>query len=324
MVRRFLALSLAAALAAASSAPAFADGHLTLVAYSTPREAYQAIIGAFQRTPQGSGVTFDQSYGGSGDQARAVVAGLQADVVAFSLEPDMSRLVSAKIVAPDWANNAHKGIVTDSVVVWVVRAGNPKHIASWDDLVKPGVEVITPNPFTSGGARWNVMAAYTAQLTMGRTPAQAISYLGQLFSHVTVQDKSARESMQTFLSGKGDVMLAYENEAIQARHTGAPVDYIVPDDTLLIENPVAVTQTSGNARTAQAFVDFLYTDRAQVIFGTYGYRPVSESAASVFDFPHVKHLSRITDIGGWSAVNAKFFDPSSGVMAKIESSSGGH
>ena len=323
MPGRVLAFTLAAVITA-SAAPALADGPLTLVAYSTPREAYQAIIGAFQRTPQGSGVTFDQSYGASGDQARAVEAGLQADVVAFSLEPDMTRLVNDKIVAPNWSADDHKGIVTDSVVVWVVRPGNPKHITTWDDLVKPGVEVITPNPFTSGGARWNVMAAYTAQLTMGRTPDQAVGYLGRLFSHVTVQDKSARESMQTFLSGKGDVMLAYENEAIQARHTGAAVDYVVPDDTLLIENPVAVTQTSANAKTAQAFVDFLFTDRAQVIFGTYGYRPVSRSAYSVFDFPRVRHLSRITDIGGWGAVNAKFFDPNNGIMAKVESSVGGH
>ncbi len=323
MVRRLLSLA-AAAIAATSGAPALADGHLTLVAYSTPREAYQAIIGAFQRTPQGSGVTFDQSYGASGDQARAVVAGLQADVVAFSLEPDMTRLVNAKLVSADWKVNEHKGIVTDSVVVWVVRPGNPKHIASWDDLVKPGVEVITPNPFTSGGARWNVMAAYQAQLTMGKTPDQGVAYLSALFSHVSVQDKSARESMQTFLSGKGDVMLAYENEAIQAKHTGQPIDYIVPDDTLLIENPVAVTSTSASAKAARDFVDFLFTDRAQVIFGTYGYRPVSPSAYSVFDFPRIKHLSRITDIGGWGAVNTKFFDPNTGVMAKIESSSGGH
>lgn len=316
-----VAAILTVALTAANPAPARADGHLTLVAYSTPREAYQAIIGAFQRTPQGSGVTFDQSYGASGDQSRAVEAGLPADVVAFSLEPDISRLVKDGLVDPGWNANAHKGIVTDSVVVFVVRTGNPKNIRTWDDLVKPGVEVITPNPFTSGGARWNVMAGYAAQLTMGRSPAQAEGYLAQLFAHVTVQDKSARESMQTFTGGKGDVMLAYENEAIQAKRTGAAIEYIVPDDDLLIENPVATVK--GGAGAAQSFLDFLYTDRAQVIFGTYGYRPVMESAAKVFDFPRVKHLTTIAQLGGWSAVNAKFFDPQSGVMAKIESQSGG-
>jgi sulfate transport system substrate-binding protein len=280
MQRRTLLAAAAAAILCGAS-PALADSHLTLVAYSTPREAYQAIIGAFQRTPQGLGVTFDQSYGASGDQSRAVEAGLPADVVAFSLEPDITRLVKDGLVSADWADNSHRGIVTDSVVVLVVRVGNPKNIHGWDDLVKPGVEVITPNPFTSGGARWNVMAAYAAQLTIGRSPAQAEQYLSDLFAHVSVQDKSARESMQTFTGGKGDVMLAYENEAIQAKRTGAAIDYIVPDDDLLIENPVATVTGSSSAQAAQAFVDFLFTDRAQVIFGTYGYRPVMPSAAKV-------------------------------------------
>ena len=325
MIKRLAFIAIFGAAALSGATPALADGHISLVAYSTPREAYNAIIGAFQRSsPQGAGVTFDQSYGASGDQSRAVEAGLPADVVAFSLEPDITRLVKDKLVAPDWANNSHKGIVTDSVVVFVVRTGNPKHIQTWSDLVKPGVEVITPNPFTSGGARWNAMAAYTAQLTMGRSPADAQAFLGTLFSHVTVQDSSARASMQTFVGGKGDVLLAYENEAIQAKHTGAGVEYIVPDDTLLIENPVAPVMTSSNLKTAQAFIDFLYTDRAQVIFGTYGYRPVLASAASIFDFPRVKHLSKISDLGGWGVVNTKFFDPQTGIMAKIESSVGSH
>jgi len=324
MTSRFLSLALAATVLFAAAEPAFADGHVTLVAYSTPREAYQAIIGAFQKTPQGAGVTFDQSYGASGDQSRAVEAGLPADVVAFSLEPDISRLVKDGLVLPTWAQNAHRGIVTDSVVVFVVRQGNPKHIRTWDDLTKPGVDVITPNPFTSGGARWNVMAAYAAQLTTGKSPDQAVAYLTSLFQHVSVQDKSARDSMQTFLSGKGDVMLAYENEAIEAKRIGSPVEFVIPDDTMLIENPIATVAGSSNLRTAQAFVDFLYSDRAQTIFGTYGYRPVVASAAKNFSFPIVKHLSRITDIGGWDAVNKKFFDPQSGVVAKIESQIGGH
>src|SRR5580700_3052473 len=181
MSRRTL-VAVAAALSVLGTSPALADSHLTLVAYSTPREAYQAIIGAFEKTPQGAGVTFDQSYGASGDQSRAVEAGLPADVVAFSLAPDVSRLVKDGLVASNWADNSYRGIVTDSVVVFVVRAGNPKHIQTWDDLIKPGVDVITPNPFTSGGARWNVMAGYAAQLTMGRTPDQAQKYLADLFS----------------------------------------------------------------------------------------------------------------------------------------------
>src|SRR5215217_3590923 len=180
-------------------------GKLTLVAYSTPREAYEQLIPAFQKTDAGKGVRFSQSYGASGDQSRAVQNGLAADVVAFSLEPDMTKLVDAGLVAKDWNADEHKGMVTNSVVVFVTRKGNPKNLRTWDDLVKPGVEVIEPNPFSSGGARWNIMAAYGAQLKAGRTPAQATDYLLELFRHVPVQDKSAREALQTFIGGKGDV-----------------------------------------------------------------------------------------------------------------------
>lgn len=324
MRKRLAILAATILLALGHGTAAFADGHVSLVAYSTPREAYAAIINAFAHTPQGSGVTFDQSFGASGDQSRAVLAGLPADLVAFSLEPDMTKLVKGGLVDAAWNKSPDRGIVTDSVVVIVVRAGNPKNIRNWNDLVKPGVDVITPNPFTSGGARWNVMAAYAAQLTMGKTPEQAVSYLRQLFSHVSVQDKSARESMQTFLGGKGDAMLAYENEAIQAKHTGAPIVYIVPDDTLLIENPVATTTAASNNASARAFLSYLFSTRAQVVFGTYGYRPVVASAAALFKFPHVKHLTTIDQLGGWDTVTPKFFDPQTGIVANIESSLGSH
>src|SRR3954449_13301450 len=190
---------------------------ISLVAYSTPKEAYGALIPAVNKTPAGKGVTFTQSYGASGDQSRAVESGLGADVVAFSLEPDVTRLVDAGLVDKSWNATPTKGMVTDSVVVLTVRKGNPKHIKGWADLVKPGVEVITPNPFTSGGARWNVMAAYGAQLEQGRTPAEAEAYLAKLFANVPVQDKSARESLQTFTGGKGDAIISYENEAITAK-----------------------------------------------------------------------------------------------------------
>jgi sulfate transport system substrate-binding protein len=318
----FIAVTAALFLAGLGVAGAAPAPHLTLVAYSTPREAYAGIIGAFTRTPQGQGVTFDQSYGGSGDQSRAVEAGLPADVVAFSLEPDITRLVKDGLVSPKWSKNAYHGIVTDSVVVIVVRAGNPKNIHGWADLVKPGVEVITPNPFTSGGARWNVMAAYASQITSGKSEQQAIAYLGDLFAHVTVQDKSAREAMQTFVGGKGDAMLAYENEAIQAKRTGSAIAYIVPDDTILIENPVATVTGSANALTAQAFVDFLYSPAAQNIFGGFGYRTVVEAVAKTFNFPKAAHLSRISDFGGWDVVQKQFFDPHDGIVAQIEAKSG--
>ena len=223
-----------------------AGGNVRLVAYSTPREAYAKLIDLY-KSGSGEGVEFDQSYGASGEQSRAVEAGLKADVVAFSLEPDMTRLVEGDLVPTDWNAGEHKGMVTDSVVVFVVRDGNPKGIHGWDDLVKEGVEVVTPNPFTSGGARWNVMAGYGAQLEQGKTEEQARDYLTDLFHNVTVQDKSARESLTTFAAGKGDVLLAYENEAIFAKRQGQPFEYVVPDQTILIENPVAATKDASAA-----------------------------------------------------------------------------
>jgi sulfate/thiosulfate transport system substrate-binding protein len=220
---------------------------ISLVAYSTPREAYEEIIPAFEETQAGANTDFEESYASSGEQSRAVEAGLDADVVAFSLEPDITRLVEADIVAADWTSNQHKGMITDSVVVLVVREGNPENIQTWDDLLREGIEVITPNPFTSGGAQWNIMAAYGAQLELGKSEEEAVTYLRELFvEHVPVQDKSARESLQTFIAGKGDVLLAYENEAIFAQQAGQPIEYVVPDQTILIENPVAVTSTSEN------------------------------------------------------------------------------
>ena len=201
---------------------------VALVAYSTPREAYAELIPAFQKTDAGAGVTFDESYGSSGEQSRGVEAGLPADVVEFSLEPDMTRLVDAGLVAADWNQNEYDGFVTKSVVVLVVRKGNPKGITGWADLTKPDVEVIEPNPFTSGGAKWNIMAAYGAQLKQGKSEDEAKAYLKDLFDHVPVQDKSAREALQTFIGGKGDVLLSYENEAIAAQQAGEDVEYVVP------------------------------------------------------------------------------------------------
>lgn len=299
-----------------NQANAGGDTKLSLVAYTTPREAYEEIIPAFQQTAQGRSVSFDQSYGASGEQSRAVEAGLPADVVAFSLAPDIDRLVEAGFVAGDWADNEHEGMVTDSVVVLAVRNGNPKGIEGWDDLLRDDVEVITPNPFTSGGARWNIMAAYGAQLEQGKSEEEAVQYLRDLFSHVAVQNKSARESLQTFSGGKGDVLLAYENEAIFAQERGEELDYVVPDQTILIENPVAVTTEA--PKQAQAFVDFLLTPEAQAIFGEKGYRPVDESVASQFDFPTPPNLFTIDDLGGWATVTDRFFDREKGIVAEIE------
>jgi len=290
-------------------------GNIRLVAYSTPREAYAKLIDLY-RGGAGEGVSFDQSYGSSGEQSRAVEAGLRADVVAFSLEPDMTRLVESGVVAQDWNAGQHKGMVTDSVVVFMVREGNPKGIETWDDLTKDGVEVLTPNPFTSGGARWNVMAGYGAQLEQGKTPEQAREYLKALFANVAVQDKSARESLTTFASGKGDVLLGYENEAIFAQRQGQPVEYVVPEQTILIENPVAITEDANGA--AKGFLDFLTTEEAQKVFGEEGYRPVVESVLDTFDFPSPPGLFTIADVGGWDTVQQEFFDREDGFMAQVQ------
>jgi sulfate transport system substrate-binding protein len=295
---------------------------LTLVAYSTPEEAFRKIIPAFNETPEGKGVSFDQSYASSGEQSRAVEGGLPADVVDFSLEPDMTRLVDAGLVDEDWNQNEYDGFVSDSVVVFMVRKGNPENIQTWDDLIKPGIEVIEPNPFTSGGAKWNIMAAYGAQLEAGKSEDEARQYLTELFEHVPVLDKSARESLQTFSGGKGDVLLGYENEAILAQEQGEELDYIVPDETILIENPAAVVNESENLEKAQAFLDYLYTPEAQTLFAETGYRPVVEGVDSPHDFPTPAKLFEIDKFGGWGEVNDTFFDPESGVIAEIFQSQG--
>ena len=315
-----LAMTALVAAGCASSGGSGGGGNarLSLVAYSTPREAYAALIPAFKKTEAGKGVSFSQSYGASGDQSRAVASGLPADVVALSLAPDMDKLADAGLVAKDWNGDQYKGMVTDSVAVLVVRKGNPKNIRTWDDLVKPGVEVITPNPFSSGGARWNVMAAYGAQIKQGKTPAQATTYLEQLFRNVPVQDKSAREALQTFVGGKGDAMIAYENEAIAAQQANQPVDYVVPGQTILIENPIAVVTRSKNPTKAKAFVDFARSAEGQGIFVQKGYRPVSQQAPGADRFPRPSGLFTIDDLGGWDQVTKRFFDKSGGVMADIE------
>jgi sulfate/thiosulfate transport system substrate-binding protein len=292
---------------------------LSLVAYSTPQEAYQQIIKAYQQTPAGRHVTFRQSYGASGDQSRAVAAGLRADVVAFSLAPDVTRLVKANLVKSTWDADRYHGMVTDSVAVIGTRKGNPKGIRSWDDLVKPGVEVITPNPFTSGGARWNVMAAYGAESNVGKDAAAGRAYLGRLFSQVPVQDDSGRKSLQTFTGGKGDAFISYENEAIFAQKHDQPVDYTVPDKTILIENPVAVTANSAHPKEAADFVAFLRSATAQKIFAANGYRPVVAGVPGADAFPKPSGLFTIADLGGWTTVTKTFFDPQSdSVMLQVE------
>jgi len=323
-----LAIALVLSLVAAGLASAAtSDKQLALVAYSTPRDAYAKLIPAFQKTPAGQGVSFTQSYGASGDQARAVAAGLKADVVALSLAPDVDALVKAGLVDESWKRQTYKGMDTDSVVVFAVRDGNPKHIKRWDDLLKPGVQVITPNPFTSGGARWNVMAAYGSWLKLGKTKKQASDDLLKLFKNVSVQDKSARDALNTFLSGKGDVLLAYENEAIAAQLKKQSVQYVIPRQTILIENPIAVTKTSDDKDAANAFLRYLRTPGAQQIFADNGYRPVVKSVLEANRKKVPVRPGQFTidqlGLGGWDKVQKDFFDPSNGLVAQVERKVGG-
>src|SRR6266566_6378541 len=313
----------AVALLAGSASGASKGASVDLVAYSTPKDAYGKIISAFQGTAAGSGVGFTQSYAASGDQARAVAAGLPADLVALSLDPDVNLLVQKNLVPKDWRSaNRYHGVVSDSVVVFVVRDGNPKHIKGWGDLVKPGVQVITPNPFTSGGARWNVMAAYGALRRSGKTDKQAIAYLSKLFHHVPVQPDSARTALQIFAQGKGDVLLTYQNDAIYAEKKGVHTEYHVPKATLLIETPAALTKSGLKKPAAKAFYKYLWSTAAQKAFADQGYRPVLKSVAKGYRFVKPPGLFTIDSkkwgLSGWTKVNRRFFDPSKGVMAAIE------
>jgi sulfate/thiosulfate-binding protein len=321
------ALGLAAVCAIATSAAQArpASTNLSLVAYSTPAGAFSKIIPAFQATAAGKDVTFKQSYGASGPQAAAVHNGLPADVVNLSLAPDVSVLSQAGLVSTSWNRDQYGGMVTDSIVVFVVRKGNPKNIKTWADLTKSGIQVINANPFTSGGARWNVMAAWGAQIKAHKTEKQANAYLTALYKNITVQDSSARASMNTFVGGKGDVLLAYENEAIQAQQAGADIQFVRPSATILIENPIAVMKNTQHPTEAKAFVDFTRSPAAQNIWATYGYRPIDKTVFKKWTktFPVPKQLFTIRDIvkGGWPVVQPKFFDPNNGVLKQIQSGS---
>ena len=323
MPKRTLAVTVAltAALGVAACGSSSPSKHLTLVAYSTPQGVFEKLIPAFQATPEGKGVSFSQSYGPSGEQSRAVANGLHADVVNFSLAPDVEKLVKAGLVSASWNQGPTRGFVSDSVAVIIVRKGNPKHITGWSDLIRPGVQVLTPNPFTSGSARWNVMAAYGAQLKEGKTPAQAEAYLTTLFHHVVSQDSSARNALQTFLAGRGDALIDYENEAIADQKKGAAIEYVTPKDTILIQNPIAVVGSGANAAQAQRFVSYLLSPAGQTIWASEGYRPVIPGvAASRFTTP--AGLFTIDSLGGWKAATKQFFEPETGIVTKIEQSLG--
>ncbi|HSE70115.1 MAG TPA: sulfate ABC transporter substrate-binding protein [Nocardioidaceae bacterium] len=302
---------------------------LSLVGFAVPEAANKAIAEKWAETEDGTGVEWQTSYGASGDQSRAVEAGLDADYVHFSLEGDVTRLVDAGLVADDWNAGPNKGVVSQSVVVLVVRKGNPKNIQGWDDIVKPGVGIITPNPGSSGSARWNILGAWGHVIANGGTEEDAKAFLTKFFENAVALPGSGRDATTAFTSGNGDVLISYENEAILARQSGEDFEYIVPDDTLLIENPGAVL-TDADPK-AQAWLDYLQTEEAQTEFALNGFRPLVdgidvevEGANDPTDpFPQPEQLLTIVeDFGGWSEANETFFDEESGIVPGIQKATG--
>jgi sulfate transport system substrate-binding protein len=293
---------------------------LTLVAYAVPEPGWSKIIPAFAATEEGKGVAVTTSYGASGDQSRAVVDGKPADIVNFSVEPDIARLVKADKVADDWNAGATKGIPFGSVVSLVVRKGNPKNIKDWDDLLQPGLEVVTPSPLSSGSAKWNLLAPYAAKSNGGKDTQAGLDFVDKLVTeHVKTRPGSGREATDVFLQGTGDVLISYENEAINVERQGKPVEHVIPPQTFKIENPVAVVTSSQHQEQANALKNFLYTPEGQKIWAQAGFRPVDPSVSEDFseDFPTPQRLWTIDDLGGWSAVDAALFDKETGKITKI-------
>ncbi len=323
----FAALSLLAACSGGGAGEPTAAGagsaiKLILGAYTTPREAYGQIIPLFQarwKADTGQDVTFEESYLGSGAQSRAVVEGFEADVIALSLEADVQRIVDAGLITHDWHALANDGMVSTSIVVFGVRAGNPDGIADWADLARPGLEVLTPNPETSGGAMWNILALYGAALRghVDGVPANdlaaAQAFLQSVLGNVTVMDKGARESITNYETGVGDVILTYENEILVGQQAGQDYEMITPHSTIRIDNPVAVVDSSvdkhGTRAAAEAFVAFLFTAEAQAIFAQHGLRAVDPEVAAdtAAQYPPVGDLFTIADFGGWGPITTDIF-----------------
>jgi sulfate/thiosulfate-binding protein len=299
---------------------------LSLVGYSTPKTVMGKIIQLWQQTPDGKDVSFTTSFGPSGDQARAVAAGLKADIVFLSTGLDVNTLVDAGLVDRNWTKQSYGGKEAYSVVVFAFRGDNAKHIKTWDDLVKRGVQIVTPNPFSSGAAKWNVLAAYAAARHEHKTDRQARAFVQRLFHNVVSQDSSGRNATNTFLAGKGDVLLTYESEAIAAQQAGQAISYLVPRETMLVELPIAPIKTSSNLAVANRFIAFTKTAGAQDLLARYGYRPVLRSVAKRYrsKFP-TRALVRIDDpiFGGWRKVDKRWFDPRNGLMIGIEKAVGG-
>jgi sulfate transport system substrate-binding protein len=329
LLRRGLAAG--AGLTLAGALPRLASAHaagttLNLVAYSTPKAVMTVLESEFAGTARGSGDTFTNSFGPSTSQATAVAAGQPADIVFLSWPGDMEILVNAGLVRPTWDEQSYRGIAATTVLVFALRDGNPKKIHTWADLVRPGVGVVTPDPFSSGAAKWNVLAAYAAQRHLRRTDAEAIAYVRALFKNVVAQPTSGANATAAFASGEGDVLLTFEAESISANQTAGSnvIQYVIPKQTMLVQLPIAVVKTSANATAANLFVQYLKETPAQRVFGQHGFRPVNSAAAKAFRFPVRPGEITLDDpvLGGFAAADKRWF-ARGGVMDTIEGAVGG-
>lgn len=328
------ALCVTGALQGCGGSPGKGGNKATLIlgGYTTPREAYgKALIPAFQKywkEKTGQDVAFQESYTGSGAQSRAIVGGFEADIAALSLEGDIDRIMEAGLIKHDWKSKPNRGIVSDSIVVIAVRQGNPKGIRDWSDLAQPGLNVLTPDPRTSGGAQWNINAVYGAALRgfvgVAKDDERAAQeFLKSVLRNVSIMDRGARESIANFEKGVGDVAITYENEVLVGREAGQTYDYVVPRSTILIENPIALIDAyvdkHGVREVAEAFVSFLWSADAQRSYAQYGLRPVVPTAVAadvLLRFPSVEDLWRVDFLGGWPKVTESLYGPE-GVYTKI-------
>lgn len=293
---------------------------ITLVAYSVPEPVWSKVIPAFNASAEGKGVQVITSYAASADQSRGVVEGKPADIVNFSVEPDITRLVNAGKVSADWDKGAAKGIPFGSLVTLVVRKGNPKNIRDWDDLLRPGAEVVTPSPLSSGSAKWNLLAPYAAKSGGGTDSRAGTEFIDRLVhEHVRLRPGSGRIATDVFIEGSGDVLISYENEAIAAERQGKSVEHVIPTQTFKIENPLAVVTTSPHLDAATAFKNFQYTAAAQKLWAQAGFRPVDPAVAARFrsEYPVPVKLWTIDDLGGWAAADSQLFDKNTGSITTI-------
>ncbi|MGA1875639.1 MAG: sulfate ABC transporter substrate-binding protein [bacterium] len=305
---------------------------LTLGAYTVPKEAYEKeILPAFKkywREKTGQEVEFYESYIASGAQSRAIAEGFEADIAALSLEKDVDRLAKAGLISHDWKRGRYHGFVTQSVVVIGFRPGNPRNIKGWEDLTRPDVSVLYPSPKTSGGAMWDINAIYGAglKLTEIERGVKDEAYAGELLKsiqrRVKVMDKSGRASMTTFENGIGDALLTYENEILLRQKQGKDIPFIIPEATILIENPIALidrnVEKHNNREVAEAFIEFVFTRSAQDAFARYGFRPVDPDLQAQYreQYPVPRHLFDIHYLGGWDRVQEELYG-NNGVWTRI-------